>query len=68
MATDFFLFIALLSWADLSLVMPMTALSYPLSALGSYYFLKESLTIGRLAGTGLISIGVAFVSLSSGAL
>ena len=68
MAADFFLFIALLSWADLSLVMPMTALSYPLSALGSYYFLKESLTIGRLAGTGLIAVGVAFVSLSSGTL
>ncbi|PSB29447.1 hypothetical protein [Stenomitos frigidus] len=68
MAADFFLFIALLSWADLSLVIPMTALSYPLSALGSHYFLRESLPIGRLAGTGLIGIGVAFVSLSSGAL
>lgn len=67
MAADFFLFIALLSWADLSLIMPMTALSYPLSALGSYYFLRESLTVGRLAGTGLIGVGVAFVSLSSGA-
>ena len=68
MAADFFLFLALLRWADLSLIMPMTALSYPLSALGSYYFLRESLTAGRLAGTGLIGIGVAFVSLSSGAL
>ena len=65
MAVDFFLFIALLSWADLSLIMPMTALSYPLSALGSDYFLKESLTIGRLMGTGLIAVGVAFVSFSS---
>ena len=68
MAADFFLFLALLRWADLSLIMPMTAMSYPLSALGSYYFLKESLTTGRLAGTGLIGLGVALVSLSSGAL
>ena len=61
MAADFFLFIALLSGADLSLIMPMTALSYPFSVVGSHYVLKERLTSGRIAGTGLIGIGVAFI-------
>ncbi len=61
MVADFFLFIALLSEADLSLIMPMTALSYPFSVVGSHYVLKERLTSGRLAGTGLIGIGVAFI-------
>ena len=64
MAADFFGFIALLSLADLSLVMPMTALSYPFSILGSHFILKERLTAGRLAGTGLIGIGVAFISMN----
>lgn len=65
MAADFFLFIALLSRVDLSLIMPMTALSYPFSLLGSHYVLKEKLTTGRLAGTGFIGVGVAFISLTA---
>ena len=65
MTADFFLFIALLSRADLSLIMPMTALSYPFSILGSHYVLKERLTAGRLAGTGLIGVGVALISLTA---
>ncbi len=64
MAADFFLFIALLSWADLSLIMPLTALSYPLSILGSHYILKERLTVERISGTGLIALGVALLSLN----
>lgn len=65
MAADFFLFIALLSRVDLSLIMPMTALSYPVSVLGSRYILKERLTTARLLGAGLIGIGVACISLNS---
>ena len=65
MAADFFLFIALLSRADLSLIMPLTSLSYPFSILGSHYILKERLTAGRLAGSGLIGVGVAFISLTA---
>lgn len=65
MAADFFLFIALLSRVDLSLIMPLTALSYPFSVLGSHYLLKEKLTSGRLAGTGLISVGVAFILMNA---
>ncbi len=65
MAADFFLFIGLLGRADLSLIMPLTALSYPFSLVGSHYILKERLTGGRLAGTGLIGIGVTFILVNS---
>ena len=61
----FFLYIALLSWADLSFVMPMTALTYPTTALGTRYFLKETLSPGRLVGTGLTCVGVALISSSA---
>jgi len=64
MTIAFFLYIALLSWVDLSFVMPMTALNYPLTALGTRYFLKENLSHSRLVGTGLTCIGVAFISSS----
>ncbi len=68
MAADFFLFIGLLSRTDLSFVMPMTALSYPLSVLGSHYFLRERVTTERLAGTGLIGVGVALIAFNATAL
>lgn len=64
LTADFFWFITLLSWVDLSLILPMTTLSYPISILGSHYILKEKLTTGRIAGTGLIGIGVAFISMN----
>ncbi len=67
MAADFFLFIGLLGQTDLSLIMPMTALSYPFSLFGSHYFLKETLTTERLAGTGLIGIGVAVIAFNAAA-
>lgn len=67
MTVDFFLFMTLLSRADLSLIIPMTALSYPISILGSHFFLKERLTSGRLVGSGLIAVGVAVISLNASA-
>ena len=66
-ALSFFLFIHLLSSHNLSLIMPLTALNYPLILLGSRYFLKEKVTFARLAGTGLICLGVALISLHSSA-
>ena len=68
MAADFFLFIGLLSRTDLSLVMPMTALSYPVSLLGSHYLLRETVTTERLAGTALIGLGVALIAANAAAL
>ena len=65
MAVAFFMFIALLSWADLSFVQPATALTYPINVLGARYILKERVTGGRFIGTLVICLGIALISLSS---
>lgn len=65
-ATTFCLFLTLLSWADLSFVLPATAIGYPLNVLNAQYILKEKVTPVRWFGTLFICIGVALVSLNSG--
>jgi len=55
--------LALLSWEQVSFVLPATALSYVTGALGGKYFLGERLTTLRWAGVGLVSVGVALVCL-----
>jgi len=59
----FFLFISLLSWANLSFVYPTTSLTYLLSLIGARYFLHERITPARLVGTILVCVGAAFVSI-----
>jgi drug/metabolite transporter (DMT)-like permease len=51
----------LLSWADLSFVLPMTAVGYVLSAVFGFAFLGEAVSARRWAGTLLIFAGVALV-------
>ena len=53
---------ALLSWADLSYVLPVTAVGYVLNALMGKFFLLEQISWQRWAGTLLIVAGVALVS------
>ena len=53
---------ALLSWADLSYVLPMTAVGYVLVAVAGKVLLNEQITMRRWAGIGLIVAGVALVS------
>ena len=62
LAIAFFLFLDLLSRADLSFISPATAISYPLSLLGSRYWLKENVTAKRLIGTLFVCLGVALIS------
>jgi len=66
-ASTFFLFLTLLSWANLSLVIPMASLGYVVNILGAQFFLKEKVTKERWLGTLLICAGVALVSFNSGA-
>ncbi len=63
MAITFFMFIALLSWADLSFIIPATALTEPVNMLGTKYILKEKVTKVRWISTFLICVGLVLISL-----
>lgn len=64
MAVSFFSFISLLSYADLSFVVPLTAVSYITNTLGARFFLGERISKERWLGTLLVAFGVALVSVS----
>ena len=51
----------LLSWADLSYVLPVTSVGYVLTAITGRLFLSEHISIARWAGVTLIMAGVVFV-------
>ena len=53
---------ALLSWADLSYVLPVTSVGYVLVALTGKILLHEAISAKRWAGILLIVAGVALVS------
>jgi uncharacterized membrane protein len=53
---------ALLSWADLSYVLPVTAFGYVVSAFMGLIFLKEHISTERWAGTLLIAAGIFLVA------
>ena len=53
--------LSLLSWADLTYVLPITAASYVLTAVLGNLFLAESISILRWSGILLISVGVTTV-------
>jgi drug/metabolite transporter (DMT)-like permease len=55
----------LLSWADLSYVLPVTAIGYVLVALVGHVLLDEQIPVKRWAGIALIVAGVALVSLGT---
>jgi uncharacterized membrane protein len=52
----------LLSWADLSYVLPVTSVGYVLVALSGRLLLHEQITVRRWTGITLIMTGVALVS------
>jgi uncharacterized membrane protein len=52
---------ALLSWADLSFVLPVTGTAYVLAAVLGKVFLHESITSAHWLGIFLISAGTAMV-------
>jgi uncharacterized membrane protein len=55
----------LLSWADLSYVLPVTSIGYALVALEGRIFLQEQISLKRWGGIALIVAGVALVSLAT---
>jgi drug/metabolite transporter (DMT)-like permease len=67
LAVFFFLWLAVLSWEDLSVALPMQALNYVLVAFLSQYFLGEVVSPMRWTGTVLVCIGVVLITRSGGA-
>jgi drug/metabolite transporter (DMT)-like permease len=63
-ALAFFTLLALLSWADLSFVVPATALNYVVGAAGSALFLREQVDRTRWTGVLLVCVGVAVICAS----
>jgi drug/metabolite transporter (DMT)-like permease len=59
MGIAFFSLLLVLSRENVSLVVPVTALSYAVGALGGKFFLGEQVTRRRWAGVLLVCIGVA---------
>jgi len=54
-----------LSWADLSLVLPVTSVEIVLNVALAYWLLGEAVTFRQWTGTLIIAIGVAFVARSA---
>src|ERR1700722_16369758 len=61
MAIAFFALLLLLSFESVSFVVPVTALSYLVGALGGTFFLGERVSPQRWIGIMLVCIGVALV-------
>jgi drug/metabolite transporter (DMT)-like permease len=59
MALSFYSFLALLSWNPVSFVIPASALSYAVGALGAKFLLGERVNGLRWAGVLLVCLGVA---------
>ena len=55
-------YLTALSWADLTFVLPATALGYVVIAVLSKYFLHEQISDWRWAGILLIACGVGWVT------
>ncbi|HMD30440.1 MAG TPA: EamA family transporter [Candidatus Acidoferrales bacterium] len=61
MALAFFSLLVLLSGANVSFVVQVTALSYVMAALGGRFFLGEHVNANRWLGVCLVCAGVALV-------
>ena len=61
MAVSFFSLLAVLSWENVSFVIPATALSYAVGALGAKFLLGERVSGVRWAGVLCVCLGVALV-------
>ena len=63
MAISFFAFMKLLTLADLSFAVPVSAVTYVAETFLAKYFLKEHVNWLRWAGASLVICGVVLVSL-----
>jgi drug/metabolite transporter (DMT)-like permease len=64
MALAFFSLLAMLSFENVSFVVPVTALSYAAGAVGAAIFLRERISAQRWVGVAIVCVGVTLVWLS----
>jgi drug/metabolite transporter (DMT)-like permease len=62
-ALFYFLFLAALSWADVSVALPLTAIEYVMAAVLGILFLGERVPPLRWAGIGLVVAGVMVIGI-----
>ena len=65
-AVFYFLFLAALSWTDVTVALPMTAIEYGFAALLAVLILKESVPPVRWAGIACVIVGVILIARSGG--
>jgi drug/metabolite transporter (DMT)-like permease len=65
-AVFYFLFLAALSWTDVTVALPMTAIEYGFAAVLALAVLKESIPPARWAGIAFVVIGVILIARSGG--
>jgi len=61
MTISFFSLLMVLSWANVTLVVPVTALSYVFGAFGGKFLLGEKIEARRWVGVALVCLGVLLV-------
>ena len=66
LAVGYLMFLAVLSWADVSVVRPATAGSYLLTAVAAQWILHERVTPARWAGILVVTLGVVICLATSG--
>jgi drug/metabolite transporter (DMT)-like permease len=64
-AAFYFLFLAALSWTEVTVALPLTALEYAAAAVLSVLILKEAVPPLRWAGISLVILGVVIISYAS---
>lgn len=64
MAVAFFSLLMILSWENVSFVVPLTALSYVFGAFGGKFLLGEHIEARRWIGVVLVCLGVLLVCVS----
>ncbi|MCL2877990.1 MAG: DMT family transporter [Acidobacteria bacterium] len=65
-AAFYFLFLAALSWTDVTVALPMTAIEYGFAAVLAVLVLKERVPPIRWAGIALVILGVIFIARGGG--
>jgi len=65
-AVFYFLFLAALSWTDVTVALPMTAIEYGFAAVLAVLILKERVPPIRWGGIALVVLGVIFIARGGG--